>query len=79
MAANSSTTRLAPPTRQPSTSAFAMMPATFAALTDPPYWMRTASPAASPHVSATRPRTAAQTSWASSGVATSPVPIAQTG
>ena len=37
------------------------------------------SPAAAETDSAMRPRIAEQTSWASAGVATSPVPIAQTG
>src|SRR3982751_5109708 len=79
MPPNSSACRLAPPTSAPSTSGCCMMPAMLAALTEPPYRMRTASAASAPCTSATRPRTAAQTSWASSGVATSPVPIAQTG
>jgi hypothetical protein len=50
-----------------------------AALTLPPYWMRTVSAAAPPASSATVPRTSAMVSWASWAVAARPVPIAQTG
>ena len=56
-----------------------MMPPTLAALTDPPYRMRSAAAASSPEVSPILARIAAHTSWASSGVATSPVPMAHTG
>ena len=57
-----------------------MIPATLAAFTEPPYRMRSAvGGVAVRAVSATRARIAAQTSWASSGVATSPVPMAHTG
>ena len=45
----------------------------------PPYWIRTASPAASPAASATAPRMTAIVASASSGVALRPVPIAQIG
>ena len=44
MRANSSASRLAPPTSAPSMSRLAISSAMFAAFTDPPYWMRTASP-----------------------------------
>ena len=76
---NSSASRLAPPTRAPSTSGCAMIAAMLDAFTDPPYWMRTAAPASAPNLPVSRARIAAQTSWASSGVAVRPVPIAQTG
>ena len=52
MRANSSGSRLAPPTRTPSMSGSAISSSMFDALTDPPYWMRTA------------PAVAASVSWA---------------
>ena len=42
MRANSSGSRLAPPTRAPSMSGWAISSAMFDAFTEPPYWMRTA-------------------------------------
>ncbi|CAM5734664.1 hypothetical protein SBADM41S_12007 [Streptomyces badius] len=65
--------------RAPSTSGCVMIAATLPDLTEPPYWMRTASASSCEYSSARRRRIAPQTSWASSGVATSPVPMAQTG
>ena len=57
-----------------------MMPATLAAFTEPPYRMRTrGGGVVAGDLARPGPRIAAHTSWASSGVATSPVPIAQTG
>ena len=50
-----------------------------AALTDPPYWIRTWVASSSPTWAATTPRIHAQASWASPGVAAWPVPMAQTG
>src|SRR6185437_15859958 len=79
MAANSSTSRLAPPIRPPSTSGWTSRPAAFSGFIEPPYWMRTASAAWSPWSSRIRPRMKACASWASSGVAVRPVPIAHTG
>ncbi len=78
--ANSSASRLAPPTRAPSMSGWAMIAAMLAALTEPPYRMRTCvGGVLRRSVSASRSRIAPMTSWASSGVAVLPVPIAQTG
>ena len=76
---NSSASRLAPPTRAPSTSGWAMIAGDVVSLD------RAAVEDADTvgHVAAVqlgqRARIAPQTSCASSGVATSPVPIAQTG
>ena len=79
MRANSSGSRLAPPTRAPSMSGCAISSAMFDDLTLPPYWMRTSAAAAGPAISPTQRRIAAHTSWASSDVAVRPVPIAQIG
>ena len=46
--ANSSGSRLAPPTSAPSMSGCAISSASFAAFTEPPYWIRTASAASAP-------------------------------
>ena len=48
MRANSSGSRLAPPTSAPSMSGSAISSAMLAALTEPPYWIRTAAAASSP-------------------------------
>ena len=79
MAANSSACRLAPPTRRPSTSGWAIKPAAVDDFTEPPYWMRVRAAKSLPSKSARRKRISACTSWACSGVATRPVPIAHTG
>jgi hypothetical protein len=77
--ANSSASSDAPPTRAPSTSGLPMICAALPDFTEPPYRTRTASATSAEYSSASLPRMAAQTSCASSGVATSPVPMAQTG
>ena len=51
----------------------------FDALTDPPYWMRTAAAVAASVSWAVFSRIAAQTACASAAVAVRPVPIAQIG
>ena len=71
--------RLAPPTRAPSMSGQASSSAALSGLTLPPYWTTTRAAVASPNASASRPRMNAWAAWACSGVAVSPVPIAQTG
>ncbi len=48
-------------------------------VTDPPYKMRTSAATDGDTLEATQARTCSWTSWACSGVATFPVPIAQTG
>ena len=58
MAANSPASRLAPPTSAPSTSGWAMIPATLSALTDPPYRTRTWSARSPLYSSASRVRIA---------------------
>src|SRR3954465_4498426 len=78
MAAKSATSRDAPPTSAPSTSGRANSSAALSGLTEPPYRIRVRS-AWSGSRSATSARTKAIASWACSGVATSPVPMAQIG
>ena len=60
-------------------SGWAISSAMFAGFTEPPYWMRTRRPPASPTTSATTPRIGRTVAWASSGVAVRPVPMAQIG
>jgi hypothetical protein len=60
-------------------SGWASSSAAFEPLTDPPYWIRTAAAASLPASSETTPRIALHTVWASSAVATRPVPMAQMG
>ena len=50
-----------------------------AALTDPPYWIRTVAAASAPAIDARSVRSAPHTACASAGVAVRPVPIAQIG
>src|SRR5262249_41511393 len=76
-AAGSAGSRLAPPIRPPSMSGWAKSSAALPGLTLPPYWIRTRSP--TPCRPSTRPRMNAWAACAISGVAVSPVPIAQTG
>ena len=71
--------RLEPPTKNPSTSGHPARLAAFFGFTLPPYWMRRASAASTETASATAARIAACISCACSGLATRPVPIAQTG
>src|SRR5581483_6766890 len=77
-AANSSGSRLAPPTSAPSIASGASTSAAFSGFTDPPYRIRTAAPAASSRA-AMRERMNAIASAACSGLALRPVPMAQTG
>ncbi len=60
-------------------SACAMISATLPDFTEPPYWMRTLSASSWVYSSASLPRIAAHTSWASSAPQTLPVPMAHTG
>src|SRR5205085_2561241 len=69
IASKDSTSSDAPPTSAPSTSDWPRSSAAFSGLTEPPYSTGTSS----------RPLTNACASWASSGVAVFPVPIAHTG
>src|SRR5690606_6674728 len=79
IAANSSGSRLAPPTSAPSMSGWAISSAMLPGFTDPPYWIRTDSPASAPNSEATTARMCAHMACASSAVAVRPVPIAQIG
>src|SRR5687768_8143469 len=69
MRAKSSGSSDAPPTRAPSMSGWPSNSAALPPLTDPPYWIRTAPEVAAPEAPSTTARMAAQTAWASSGVA----------
>ena len=60
-------------------SGCAMMAGMLSGFTDPPYRIRTPAATSAPWHAETRSLIAAQTSCASSGLATWPVPIAQTG
>src|SRR5438552_18675658 len=79
MRANSSGSKLAPPTRAPSMSGSAISSAMLLGFTEPPYWIRAASATAWPCSSATVERIRPHTAWASCGVAVRPVPMAQIG
>lgn len=68
--------KLAPPTRNPSTSASLARSRQFFSLTEPPYMMRVLSAASGEMASTSHLRIAAWTSWAWAVVATLPVPIA---
>src|SRR3954451_4855751 len=78
IAANDSGSSDAPPTSAPSTSGSASSPAGLSGFTEPPYRIRVRS-ACSGSRSATSARTKPIASWACSGVAFLPVPIAQIG
>ncbi len=69
----------APPTRKPSMSGHAESSGAFFALAEPPYWMRMPAAAAGDTWSEIHPRIAAWVSCACSGLAVTPVPMAQTG
>ena len=71
--------RDAPPMRPPSMSGFERRPAALAPFMEPPYWMRVAFAMAGDTFVASHARIDACTSWACSGVAVLPVPMAQTG
>ena len=60
-------------------SGWAMRSAALDALTDPPYWTRIDAAASRPNSSPTCRRMRPHTSWASSGEAVRPVPMAQMG
>src|SRR5436190_1473652 len=77
--ANSSASRLAPPTRAPSMSGCAMSSLALVGFTDPPYWIRTEAAASLPAARATVARIRLHTDWASSALAVRPVPMAQMG
>src|SRR5699024_773213 len=76
---NSSPSRLAPPTSAPSMLLQAINSAMLPDFTEPPYNTRIPSASSEPYFSVRAERSAAHTSSASAGVATRPVPIAQTG
>src|SRR5437660_2495407 len=76
---NSSTLRLAPPTRQPSQLSSSTYDVTLAALTLPPYSTRTRPAASAPNASSNRRRITSIVAPAWAGSALRPVPIAQTG
>src|SRR5439155_63253 len=83
MSANSSGSRLAPPTRAPSISGCAMNSLMFPAVTLPPYWLRNAARAFFATVSSVSPNSLRRSEWptmtyahfsaASMGPLTSPV------
>mmetsp|Transcript_75098 Transcript_75098/g.218012 ORF Transcript_75098/g.218012 Transcript_75098/m.218012 type:complete len:210 (+) Transcript_75098:163-792(+) len=69
----------APPTRNPSMSGLVINSAQFSGVTLPPYWIRMLSATSADTADFKYARIAACVSCAWSGVATLPVPIAQTG
>src|SRR5580693_1919431 len=77
--ANWAASRLAPPTRAPSTSCCPIIGAMLSSFTDPPYRIRTPAAVSGPWVAETHSLIAADISCASPGEATSPVPMAQIG
>jgi len=79
MSANSSGSRLAPPTSAPSISGWAMKSRMLPGFTLPPYWMRTPSASSAEYRPAIAPRIVPIVSPASAGRALRPVPIAQIG
>src|SRR5690606_2677447 len=79
MSAKPTGSRLAPPTKAPSISGWAIKGPMLSGLTLPPYKIRTAAAAAPDTTSATVARISPMTRLASSGVACSPVPMAHTG
>src|SRR5512132_2684143 len=77
--ANSSGSRLAPPTSAPSMSGCAMNSRMLPGLTLPPYWTRISWASPSSYLVASVPRISSTTRPASPGPAVRPVPIAQMG
>mmetsp|Transcript_18399 Transcript_18399/g.56465 ORF Transcript_18399/g.56465 Transcript_18399/m.56465 type:complete len:247 (+) Transcript_18399:533-1273(+) len=71
--------REAPPIKPPSMSCWASRPAALAPFMEPPYWMRTLDATAGETLEESQARILAWTSWACSGDAVTPVPMAQTG
>mmetsp|Transcript_45022 Transcript_45022/g.101648 ORF Transcript_45022/g.101648 Transcript_45022/m.101648 type:complete len:206 (+) Transcript_45022:360-977(+) len=71
--------REAPPTRKPSMSGHAESSGALAAFADPPYWMRISSAVFWSTAPAIQSRMALCVSWACSGEAVTPVPMAHTG
>mmetsp|Transcript_58611 Transcript_58611/g.154002 ORF Transcript_58611/g.154002 Transcript_58611/m.154002 type:complete len:217 (-) Transcript_58611:393-1043(-) len=69
----------APPTRNPSMSGHAESSGAFLAFAEPPYWMRIIAAQNSETLAAIHARISLCVSCACCGVATSPVPMAQTG
>jgi len=79
MAKKSSAFSDAPPIKPPSTSGLEKISSAFAGFTLPPYSIETPLATSSPYLLASVCLINACMSWACSGLAVSPVPMAQTG